>query len=329
MENEDLKELNKPRLLSVNQIWDKGAHNAFTDLIHYQGKFFLAFREGDEHADGKEGIIRILSSLDGITWESAALLKKKGFDLRDPHFSITPDKKLMLSLDGSVYGLENEDSIEFNSMVAFSENGQKWSKIQNLQLKGEWIWRVSWYKGIGYGVSYRLSDIKNIKKPWIATLFSTIDGINFTPITVLDSTDHASETTLRFQPDGIMVAMMRRKGNGWIGTASPPYTNWKWSETETQFGGPNFLILRNGKMWGSSRLIKKIKNKTKTYTAIGPMTPSSYTPELILPSEGDTGYPGMVYHKGILYVSYYSSHEGQSNIYIAQIKLPKFQNQEE
>jgi hypothetical protein len=40
-----------------------------------------------------------------------------------------------------------------------------------------------------------------------------------------------------------------------------------------------------------------------------------------LPSGGDTSYPGLVWHKNMLYVSYYSSHEGKTSIYLAKVKI--------
>jgi hypothetical protein len=42
----------------------------------------------------------------------------------------------------------------------------------------------------------------------------------------------------------------------------------------------------------------------------------------VLPSGGDTSYPGLVLHDGKLWVSYYSSHEGKTSIYLAKVKLP-------
>ncbi len=47
----------------------------------------------------------------------------------------------------------------------------------------------------------------------------------------------------------------------------------------------------------------------------------SIKPKIILPSGGDNSYPGMVYHNGYLWLSYYSSHEGKASIYFAKIKL--------
>ena len=49
-----------------------------------------------------------------------------------------------------------------------------------------------------------------------------------------------------------------------------------------------------------------------------------YDPVLTLPSGGDTSYPGLVWHDGLLWISYYSSHEGKkSAIYLAKVRFPE------
>ena len=93
----------KPEVASVVKIWDqRGKHNAFTDLIRWQDKWWCTFREADAHVGG-DGQSRVLVSSDGKVWESAALISEKGIDLRDPKFSITPDNRLMIVTGGSVY----------------------------------------------------------------------------------------------------------------------------------------------------------------------------------------------------------------------------------
>jgi len=54
------------------------------------------------------------------------------------------------------------------------------------------------------------------------------------------------------------------------------------------------------------------------------MTSTSYTPVLELPSGGDNSYPGMVFNEddGLLWMSYYSGHEGKVSIYLAKIRVP-------
>jgi hypothetical protein len=42
---------------------------------------------------------------------------------------------------------------------------------------------------------------------------------------------------------------------------------------------------------------------------------------LTLPSSGDSSYAGLVEHAGELWVSYYSSHETKTSIYLARIAL--------
>lgn len=304
-------------LCSLEKIWGYAEHNAFADLIFYRGSFFCALRESDEHAGGVDGQIRILSSTDAKFWKPVALLSVKGIDLRDPMLSEMPDGRLMLSMGGSVY--ENDKYLGRNPCVSFSNNGIDWGPIHKLNMPEEWVWRVTWYKGVGYGGSYR-SDKEN-KTPWILTLFKTTTGLEYTPITQLDVSHNPSETTLRFTSDGTMIALVRRVGNGWIGSSKPPYTQWTWFETEYRFGGPNFIIMPDGSMWAGSRLHAKIKPHMQT--ALFKMSLNSYEPALILPSEGDTSYPGMVYRNGLLYMCYYSSHEGKANVYLATIDLGK------
>jgi hypothetical protein len=62
-----------------------------------------------------------------------------------------------------------------------------------------------------------------------------------------------------------------------------------------------------------------------THTTLGWIDAQSgkFTPALQLPSGGDTSYPGMVLHHGLLWVSYYSGHEGKTDIYLAEIEVTK------
>jgi hypothetical protein len=94
-----------PTLVSVKRIWDGGAHNAFTDLIRWRNRWYCTFREGDDHVGGN-GRIRVLSSADGGTWTSTALVGEAAIDLRDPKLSITPDGGLMMG--GGRFGLRRQ-----------------------------------------------------------------------------------------------------------------------------------------------------------------------------------------------------------------------------
>lgn len=76
------------------KIWDKGTHNAFTDLIRFKSRFYCTFREGLSHVPKdttENGKIRVIRSEDGLKWESVALLSSSRYDLRDPKLSVTPE----------------------------------------------------------------------------------------------------------------------------------------------------------------------------------------------------------------------------------------------
>ncbi len=300
-----------PRLLSVERIWDRADHSAFTDLIRHRGVWFCVFREGKQHGHGDTGRIRILRSRDAQTWESAALLEKDGVDLRDPKLSTRPDGQLMLLAGGSVY--DGEGFLTRRPQVSFSPDGRNWSALQPVLAEEHWLWRATWFQGTAYSVS-KMGDGKDTRQ---VILYSSKDGIHWDWVTVFRKIPAwPNETTLRFMPDGEMVALLRRNKTGWIGTSRPPYKDWTWHETGHRLGGPNFIRLPNGELWAGSR------NYGDEYrTVLARMTQTTYEPVLTLPSGGDTSYPGMVWHQGLLWMSYYSSHEGKSSIYLARIQF--------
>ena len=75
-----------PELVSVEKIWSAAPHNAFTDLVRWNDRFYCAFREGKGHGQDI-GKLRIIVSKDGNKWESAGLLTTPKYDLRDAALS--------------------------------------------------------------------------------------------------------------------------------------------------------------------------------------------------------------------------------------------------
>src|SRR5438270_2788437 len=142
----------EPQLVSVVKIWDQGAHNAFTDLIRWRGKWYCTFREADAHVGG-DGKVRVLESADGKAWGPGSLIAEEGIDLRDPKLSITPDDRLMIVAGGSIYG-GTKTLKGRRPRVAFSKDGREWTAPRAVLDEGEWLWRVTWHDRRAYGVSY-------------------------------------------------------------------------------------------------------------------------------------------------------------------------------
>lgn len=315
-----------PELLSVAKIWDAAGHNAFTDLIRFRGQWFCVFREADGHVRGN-GRIRLLRSTDGEQWSSAALVSEDGIDLRDPKLSVTPDDRLMLLMGGSVY---NGKTLQARrSRVAFSSNGTDWPRATEVLDKGDWLWRVTWRQRTAYGLAYASGPANpgtNNARDWRVKLVASDDGVNYRTISELKVPGRPNEGTLRFLTNGDCVALLRREvlpGNSdkdaWVGLSHPPYRDWKWHSAGLFIGGPDFVVLPDGRMVAGGRCVT---NEAGPRCFVGSMNLEGVQPRVQLPSGGDCSYPGLVWEQGLLWVSYYSSHEGKASIYLARVRWP-------
>ncbi|MBN2291373.1 MAG: exo-alpha-sialidase [Pirellulales bacterium] len=307
----------KPEIVSVKKIWDQAKHNAFTDLIRFKGLWWCAFRESEEHGKGA-GKLRFIVSPDGDKWTSAALISEEGLDLRDPKLSIMPDGRLMCTTAAITWSKAGK-LLTRSPRVLFSKDGKQWTKPTRVLAEDHWLWRVTWKDGSAWSMS-KLGEGRNPRR---IMLYTSTDGLDWKwvaePI-LPDNAWNGSETTLRFLPDDTMVSFTRPE---WIGTSRPPYTEWKWTKIKDmpggRLGGPNFIRLPDGSLWGSAR-----KYSSPKKTVLARMTTTSYEPVLDLPSGGDNSYAGMVYNEndGLLWMSYYSGHEGKASIYLAKIRIP-------
>ncbi len=197
-----------PKLLSCTKIWDAEPHCALTDLIHYRDVWFCTFRESDKHVYGKDGVVRIIKSIDGTSWTTAAEFREEGSDLRDPKLSITPDGSLMLLLGVTIY--KDKTYITRQSRVCFSQDGIHWSSMKEVLVPHEWLWRVTWHEGIAYGVSYISNDPKTSTEDWIVKLYKSPNGLDYELITQWDVPGYPSESTVHFLSNGTMIALVRR-----------------------------------------------------------------------------------------------------------------------
>lgn len=316
-----------PQLVSARKIWNGAQHNAFTDLIRFKGQWLCTFREADGHVRGN-GQIRVVVSPEGEQWVSAALLKEEGVDLRDPKLSITPDNRLMLVMGGSVY--QAKKLVERQPRTAFSKDGRAWTSPRRVLEKNDWLWRVTWHQGHAYGVAYTVPTLPPAQETpaeWTLKLVESEDGVHFRLVTRLEVPSRPNEATVRFLGNGDCVALVRREGLGpnsdktaSIGVSRAPYQVWQWKPAGLQIGGPNFIVLPDGSMIAGGRQYGAKPGEAKTF--IGRMDLESVTPQLVLPSGGDCSYPGLAWHDGLLWVSYYSSHEGQTSIYLAKVAWP-------
>ncbi len=315
---------NIPKDIKIKKIWDSAEHNAFTDLIKFNGYYYCSFREGSVHFTGSNGVIRILKSKDAENWESVALLKKQGIDLRDPKLSVTPDGRIMVIIGGSIY--QEDKLLGREPQVSFSDkSGKNFLPPEKVTIDpeisswGDWIWRVTWHNGIGYAIDYQVSPLE-LKGPATIYLVKTTDGKKFDKISKLNVDGFPNESTIRFDKKGIMYVLIRRELDDKMGIwahSEAPYSQWIFKKLDFCLGGPNFIFLTNKKIVVGAR-----RYGSEVYTCLYVGTKDGNFKEAIhLPSGKDNSYPGLVLEKKQLLVSYYSSHEGKASIYIAKVPL--------
>jgi hypothetical protein len=314
----------------VKRIWGLTPHNAFTDIIEFQNNFYCTFREAKSHVggdNGSDGKIRILISVNGNDWRSIALLEKKGYDLRDSKLSITPEGKLMVLMGGTRW----EGKKQVNRLTHVSFLNGKTGRFSNpapveidkaIRSKYDWLWRVTWNEKDenGYGIVYqRKSNTENE-----SYLLKTEDGIRYSVICNLSSNKLPGESTLLFNRENEMLAVIRNdargKNHGQLGKARYPYDTWNWKNLGVHLGGPDMIELNNDLYIIGSRAFAE-QGKTTTALFIFDDRSNEFYKIIDLPSGGDTSYPGMLLHQDQLWVSYYSSHEGKSQIYLARIPV--------
>jgi hypothetical protein len=301
-------------LVDSARIWDRAPHNAFTDLIRFHDRWYCVFREGQKHVSS-DGALRVITSADGKNWESSALITSADSDLRDAKITETPDGRLML---GGAEAMNQPVTHKHQSLVWFSDDGRKWTKQHEVGDRDNWLWRVTWHKDKCYGWGYGCgSSDRGIR------LFASSDGKTFNRL--IEKADvegtYPNETSMVFLPDDTCYCLLRQDGKpnaGYIGKSKPPYTQWDWKSLGVRIGGPHMLRLPDGRFLAVVRLYDPPVRSSVCW--LDPEN-GTLTEALKLPSGGDTSYAGMVWHDSRVWISYYSSHEGKTAIYLAQVKV--------
>ncbi|MCC6681289.1 MAG: exo-alpha-sialidase [Phycisphaeraceae bacterium] len=270
-------------------------------IVWFQGKLFALFAEHNlPHAAGDTVVHVMTSDDDGQTWETVVHYEaEKGFT--NNHLTVTSDHRLMLA------------GIHLNSdrmMAAFSEDGVSWSPLQQFttpdgQGPGV-IFQLAWNKGKAYGINRE-------GIPWVSD-----DGMHYLPVDVQspsEGTVGGNEVASTFLKDQ-WIAFQR---SGVVASSLPPYTQWDINKTNSKgahsYGGPALLTLPDGQVIAGSRAsgFRDLGGKFGGHMAVV----FRYEDGLLTPLLGFetgatmTGYPGLTWADGYLYVSFLRDRPGR------------------
>lgn len=281
--------------IETREIINSKHHLAFTDLIKYNGAWYVAFRFSDGHVATNFGHIIIAKSENLERWESEQIYTQNNYDLRDPKLFIK-DSVLCIHFHSATINPYAESRNDYIAKYDLENN--RWGKaikINKNTNEKSWFWRLTEHNNKVYTIAYRGGEPLK--------LFISNNGTDFNEQFRFENIQgRASETTLRFDNDTV-YALIRREGEGaLLGKSSvSDMTQWTFIDFPwVSMGGPNFLIYKDkllitGRINGQPKLYSYSLN-SNTLTQIGSL-PGGFN---------ETGYCGMFLEEDILYLAYYT-----------------------
>ena len=326
----------KVKVTGIRRVFHNGEHNAFTDLVRFKGKFYLAFRScPDGHMVHPTASIIVLASDDARKWRQVHRFRVKHRDTRDPHFLVFKGKLFVYT--GTWYsGAKTlpRDQYDLNKHLgyaAWSADGVKWNSPIMLEgTFGHYIWRAAALGDKAYLCGRRKIRFevqpRGEGRKVESLMLESDDGLIWRKRAVFQEIE-GDETAFLFQPDGGVIGIGRRgRGNAQLLRSKPPYTTWRRKELDRYIGGP--LIAR----WGDRFVV----GGRKTIGGRGPKNSMYWLIDdglqefAELPSGGDTSYPGFVALTSTRAImSWYSSHEKDTQgkpitaVYMADLQIAR------
>ncbi len=309
-------ELPKVRVTNVRRVFFNGEHNAFTDLVRFQGKIYLTFRScPDGHMVHPSASIIILRSDDAREWEQVHRFQVKKRDTRDPHFLVFKDRLFVYT--GTWYSGEKTispsdyDLNKHLGYAAWSDDGTQWHSPVMLEgTFGHYIWRASQFEGRAYLCGRRKRDFDVRPRgegPTVQSLMlESDDGLIWRKRAVFQE-DRGDETAFLFEANGDVLAIGRCGGkNAQLLRSRPPYKQWQRQDLDRYIGGP--LLAK----WGDRYVVGGRHNTSGrgAKTSLCWLQDDQLHEFAELPSGGDNSYPGLLPLSSTrAIVSWYSSHE--------------------
>lgn len=294
---------------------DDGRHNSNTDLIYWNGAFYMVHASSSSHLASSTCHLVVLRSEDAQHWDRLARLDIAPEDIRDPKFALIGGRLFLYALKNVALNPE-----PYTTIYSSSPDGRHWEPFQEIEPRGWLFWRPKSQDGVTWYVPAYWWEHGR------AALFSSTDGKHWTQVGEIYAGGRIDETDIEFLPDGRMIATGRLeysespfgdpRGATLIAVSNPPYQRWekKLESRLTRLDGPN-LFAWKGQVYAVGRFQPEICGPfawqgsafTRKRTALFGLTERGMAHLTDLPSSGDTSYAGVVIKDDSLYVCYYTS----------------------
>ena len=320
----------RPNRAQVNQevvveTWDianDGSHNSNTDMIEWQGQFYLSYVSSPYHFGNDASVMHIKRSSDlGRTWEELSTFNPENDDIRDPKFAVIGERLFL-------YALKNDSFVAepYITVYSYTEDGETWTQFETIpELDGWLFWRPKTQDDeTFYNAAYWWEHGKSV-------LLNTSDGINWKIVSVINEGERNDETEIEFLPDSRILATARleyayyadgafgdKRGATLITVSESPYENWTelTQSLVTRLDGP-YLFSYHGRIYAVGRYQPYLGKSgpltdqgsifSRKRTALYEVRLDGLLYLTDLPSAGDTSYEGVILDGDTAYISYYTS----------------------
>ncbi|MFN0197475.1 MAG: hypothetical protein ACKVT0_12080 [Planctomycetaceae bacterium] len=296
----------KPR--DIRTVVANGKHNAFTALVKWKDAFWLSFREATDHGSG-DGDLILLKSSDAETWMEAKRLNIVPDD-RDPQLLIADDRLIWFDP-----GLEGK---QLTTFATWTDDGETWSEPIPVYEPQFILWKPLAVESGYYATAHYKADVSGGVGRKVH-LIKSADGLKWEKVSTIRERKWESETTLYFPEPDRAVAFLRQKYGsppGSILESQAPFTEWTERDAGVHLSGHSVHTI-DGVTYLLSRLRKPDDSGTMIYVYVD----DKLEPYCEIPSGGDCSYPEVARIGEEMLISYYSSHEGTTNVYTCRVPL--------
>jgi len=301
----------------VRPKWTRamGDVGAWPAMFRFGKRIFLYFPKVKGHRGPYRNndlpMVRLVSDDEGKSWQE--LPSETGRQAGE-----------FVVVDNTIYRYDFDDLTQ--TRLRTSKDGIHWTEGVKVYEPGLWLWGVTYDPLSRTFYAPPHANPKKVKLNRQIQLIRSKDGVNWEYVSTVHDEGSESESTLRVEPDGTMVILMRKKYSAsmcWIATGKPPYTNWDISSRPSIAEGEHFFEI-GGKTFVPSRAVYRgkdpqiLKNeilwdRRRALTVVYHFTAGrQLVPWAVMDSMDDCSYPWLVETPTEVLCAYYSQHEDKS-----------------